>query len=745
MRYGRFYLFFLFCLAFQGAAMDVTGFNTVSHDRFSSGFPSSPAPNSSADFTGAGYDWSGVGWASSPATKGFGFVSPQHYLVARHFGGSSLLRIFGADGQLHERSQRNVVNTDFGVVFSGQTLGDLSLGALQESFPLSAMPVRYGVLDLNSSSTSNSTTAYSNRPLLIYGRGPNSSSSPRVAATPLVSVTVSGNNHFFTTGRGDLQLQDGDSGSPAFTSWVNPDGQAELAILGNHAAINETNNFHSFLGTHQVMGALSNLMRPDGRALRVVGSPAYTWVGSSSENINRNSAWGLGGNPNSTGATSDAYVLFDADTASSTMVTVNTDYALRGVYLRGNASFQFAGSNTLTVRRGGITVYGDRSHFFSAPLALGADQVWNAGQGMLSLQNLNVNTWLLEVLGDGVLNIQGNITGGSGGLAVGGGELHIGGNATYTGTTWVHAGLLRVDGDVTSSAAVVLGDGAVLTGSGRLPELRGRGRVKPSGTVLTATALNGSAGLSFDFTFADSTPAGNETLRLTSATPFTAALSASSSIRVFLDAEALAPGQRFRGGFFTDASADFLSALQSATFEIYVWEGGDYQLLSDPDLDPEWSTGAYTFDFGDGMVEGRVLTLGFVPPPDTYARWVYEVFPIDTPPEDTDPYAAPNTLGIPNLASYGHGLNPLAPDLGLRPVSLLEEGDFVFRWWQNPAALDATPRVEGTGDLTGPWGDPGLTPAWLGQENGLDLYEVRLPPGDLLFLRVFWILDADQP
>ncbi|MCC5845117.1 MAG: hypothetical protein JJU05_12785 [Verrucomicrobia bacterium] len=718
--------------------MTVTGYDPEAHDRFSGGYPSAPVPNTSPDFVGLPFDWSGVGWASNSPKKSFGFVSPQHYLVARHFGGAGTVRIFGADGTRHDRTQRQVIATELGVVFQNQTVGDLSLGILNTPFSQTAMPVRYGVLDRNTSSTSNATTAYNNTPLLIYGHGSVSTNSTRVAGTPINSVTVSGNTHSFTTPRTDLQLEDLDSGGPAFALWTNPNGQSEIALIGNHAGINDTVNAHNFLGTFQVINSLNDLMRPDGRALRVVGPHSHTWVGSSSTNINQNSAWGISGNrPPTTNATSDRFVLFDGDTADSLSVNINTNYTLRGLYFTGNQTFTFSGSNTLTVGRGGLTLYADTLQQFTAPLALGSSQVWSTGNGTVSVQSLNLNGHLLEILGDGTVQLNGPVTGGSGGLAVDSGHLVVNSNTSYSGVTWVHGGLLTVHADLSSSERLILKPGAGLTGSGTLPPIEGGGRVQPSGGILTAASVNGSQGLSFSFLFANDTPGGNETLRLTAATPFTAPLSAGSTLRIYLVTDTPAPGQTWRGGFFTDQQADFLSHLSSAQTEVYLLEDDEYRLLTPEDGEVLFETVPHTLEINGSPVEGRVLHLTVVPPPDTFARWAYETFPEGTDPALMEPLAAPNDAGVPNLVSYAHGWDPLNPDLSDRPFAFPEDGTLVIRWGQNPDAPDITATVQISTDLI-TWTDTALIPAYVTTENGKDLYEVRPPLTDLAFYRVFW-------
>ena len=90
-------------------------------------------------------------------------------------------------------------------------------------------------------------------------------------------------------------------------------------------------------------------------------------------------------------------------------------------------------------------------------------------------------------------------------------------------------------------------------------------------------------------------------------------------------------GDRFQGGFFTDASADFLTSIQNATFTYYVlgngagtaatYNGQGYYLLDTT----FWSAfeevlvstvSVASANFADGTVtNGRVMQLTIVPEP----------------------------------------------------------------------------------------------------------------------------------
>jgi hypothetical protein len=450
----------------SAVALQTTGYTSENNDRFSSGYPNNPVESASPNFVGAGLDWSGVGWAAADATKSFGFLSPQHYLVARHYGGAAQIRIF-ANNTLHTFSQSKTENTGLGAVFQNQTLGDLSLGTLTSAIPAAAGMARYAVLDLNTTSTANSTSAYINLPLFLYGRGPNGSSSTRIGQATINGVVVSGNNHYFTTSRTITQLEGGDSGSPALHRWSNPAGVEEITVIGNHVGINETTNFINFTGTLQVMNSLNSLMNDDGFALRVVGNPTNTWVGSSSTAINNEGAWGLSP-PDS--APSDRFVNFNGLTAGNNrVVTVDTGHNLRGLYFLPTASqnlgFSIQGGSTLTVGRGGITNYDASRQTFTASLVLGAPQMWNGGTGGITATNIANNGNLLEISTGGVTRIVGALSG-TGGLALSGGTLELNGNNTHTGTTWAHNGTLIVNGGTAAASTVRISNPATLGGSG---------------------------------------------------------------------------------------------------------------------------------------------------------------------------------------------------------------------------------------------------------------------------------------
>lgn len=448
--------------------ISIVGYDPVVNDRFSGGFPPAPVENQDAAFVGLPYDLSGVGWSASDPTKGFGFLSPLHYLVASHYGGAAAISLVGADGAVVTATQQAVVPTGLGFSTSG---GDISVGRLTAPLTGSAALPRYAVLDLGATSTTDSLSAYAGRPLLVYGRGDYGSpvGSPRVVEATIFTASdtsyASPNTGYMLTRNTTFTLEMGDSGSPLFVRLTNADGQPGLAIIGSHSAVDVTNgiNVHNFLGRHDVIDALNGIMTADGLALRVTGTTRGTWVGGGNTSLGSRQAWGL--SPPAQ-APSDAYVLFDAATASGRTVTVDAARTLRGISFRSTAAtgdgFLFSGPATLTVGRGGITNYDGDRQAIGVSLQLGDHQYWDVGPGGVTVGGIATGGRLLEIAGSGTAIVTGAITG-SGAVSVSGpGVVLLQAAGSYTGATRVFGGTLALGAGagIAASPLVMLEAGA---------------------------------------------------------------------------------------------------------------------------------------------------------------------------------------------------------------------------------------------------------------------------------------------
>ena len=128
---------------FHSFAISVSNYVSAVNDRFTSGFPTAPVQNTNASFIGAGEDWSGVGWSTatyaSSTYKGFGMLSPMHFLTAQHYEyGAELttgVRILGQDGTVYTQTNSSISNLGYGLRLAnaGQTNYDLAIGTLRSS------------------------------------------------------------------------------------------------------------------------------------------------------------------------------------------------------------------------------------------------------------------------------------------------------------------------------------------------------------------------------------------------------------------------------------------------------------------------------------------------------------------------------------------------------------------------------------------------------------------------------------
>jgi hypothetical protein len=140
---------------------------------------------------------------------------------------------------------------------------------------------------------------------------------------------------------------------------------------------------------------------------------------------------------------------------------------------------------------------------------------------------------------------------------------------------------------------VQVGEGGVLSGNLTITNtVSGGGLVAPSDApeVLTVQNVDSSGGLNYAFAIGQSDPdfmhgknSVNDVLRLTDpSTPFLNSLTSANTVSLYFDT-ANSPlqlvGQSFRGGFYTDMDADFLSLVDSANYQYYVEDDADGTIL----------------------------------------------------------------------------------------------------------------------------------------------------------------------
>ena len=351
-------------------------------------------------------------------------------------------------------------------------------------------------------------------------------------------------------------------------------------ILGPWAYISELNGLFYATETAGGIGGYSNYTGPGDSTistpasiLATNGTSNYSLTGTASGNAGPNASIdtlrytgsGLTLTPNVNGGLS-LNGLMNAGTGPLTIGSTGgalkigtgaAPYANELVVTTGTQalaiSSTIAGTGTLTlVSEGPITLSG---------LVNNTGAIVNSGTG--------ASTTISGAIGTNVASVTENSAQSA---------LVLSGANTYTGPTTVTKGTLIVTGSIASSSAVSLSAGTTLSGSGMVSNITGAGLVAPAvalggARILTASQVDPSGGLNFDFAFtqpgtpnfSNASASGNDMLHLTGSTPFTFTLTAANTITMNFSGAALAAGQTYLGGFFTDASISN-SALSNATF-----------------------------------------------------------------------------------------------------------------------------------------------------------------------------------
>lgn len=235
--------FVLLSLTMAAHAVTIVGYDPALHDRFASGYPTTPVVNSSAGYVGAAYDFSGVGWSTTEPQKSITMISDQYFVYSGHYEVTGTVQFRAADGSTVTRT----VDSGFSFAPTGEVsdaLGDLRIGRLTTS--VSPTIASYAIFD------SSDYDDFSGLPLLVYGHG--SGGSPRIGTNiseGLLDVEIA--TGVFKKGLvwdqdasiGETLLQDGDSGSPTFAIY-----NGQLVLLGTHYGVGGTTSVDDLLALY---------------------------------------------------------------------------------------------------------------------------------------------------------------------------------------------------------------------------------------------------------------------------------------------------------------------------------------------------------------------------------------------------------------------------------------------------------------------------------------------------------------
>ncbi|NBV96720.1 MAG: hypothetical protein EBT30_04110 [Verrucomicrobia bacterium] len=272
-----------------------------------------------------------------------------------------------------------------------------------------------------------------------------------------------------------------------------------------------------------------------------------------------------------------------------------------GLLKRSNGLTTIGAANTFTGEvkvTGGTLKLGTNGSFAS-----GSSLILQGGNSILDLSGKTQEFSKINaingqvVLGAGTLAVGGTnlsefggVISGTGGFTQKGtGTTFLSGSNTYTGTTAVDAGKLVVNGALVSTGSVTVASNAVLGGSGRMGRISGSGMVDAGNSpgILTATSLNLSGGLDFNFELFGFNPnytapmnSVNDVVRLTGSTPFGSDFSSANALNFYLTLPnnfAFGTNQVFKGGFLADfantlsaAGTKWLDNIKKATLNFFV-------------------------------------------------------------------------------------------------------------------------------------------------------------------------------
>jgi len=246
----------------QSQALSIQGYSAEVHDRFSSGYPTTPVPNASVNFIGKDFDWSGVGWDASNSARSVTLINSSHFVGAYHFSpsiGATINFFDPATATILSRTVTSYIDlTDpFDDGITQRT--DLRVGVL--SAPLPPSIATYPILTLNTLGD------YVNLDILTYGQSArigtntidgfasinmyNGNGTPLDASDDFVQLPSAESpvvaDGFILTfdqdmSTGESVAQFGDSGSPTFVPWG-----GGLALVSIHSAVGGLTTIDTFI------------------------------------------------------------------------------------------------------------------------------------------------------------------------------------------------------------------------------------------------------------------------------------------------------------------------------------------------------------------------------------------------------------------------------------------------------------------------------------------------------------------
>lgn len=309
-----------------------------------------------------------------------------------------------------------------------------------------------------------------------------------------------------------------------------------------------------------------------------------------------------------------------------------------------------------------------------------------------------------------VLELAGVISGPHPITKTGGGTLRLSADSTgYTQPIQVENGAVALAGLIGSPINVV-GSVSTLTGHGQVGAITGSGNLKLDGTMLQAAAVS-SLTHSFVFgrtgspLYAPPTATGNGVLVLPSAPVSPQALD------IYL-AEVPSLGDVFRGGYFVPFNVNLAASLAGVPKRVFIPDAQGAHTFANQTWSQisnvQFTTVAEAADFGQGLVQGKILEVRVGGVPATFAAWQAAAFPNPADlanPLVSGPGADPQGTGVPNLLRYALGL-ALTDDPSQRALQFTGSASApAIRFLFDSGRNDIAYVVEATSDIAD-WSSP---------------------------------------
>jgi hypothetical protein len=237
-------------------ALMVQGYDPAVNDRFASGYPDAPLPNSGAKFLGKDLDWSGVGWWKKDPQYSVTLLSSKNFAYTKHMAPQTgdVITFLGRDGHLHDYHVAKLQMVELGKQGGDTVFADTAVGTFDETVPLDDQVTHYPV-----AFSQKGMDPFIGKKILMYGHMARIGTNEIVEGIMLENVASEYNfdTRGLTNGMGKSEV--GDAGSPSF---LVIDGK--LALVGTHWK-DDTDSMVS-----GIIPGINAIMAADGARLEVV-------------------------------------------------------------------------------------------------------------------------------------------------------------------------------------------------------------------------------------------------------------------------------------------------------------------------------------------------------------------------------------------------------------------------------------------------------------------------------------------